>query len=115
MDGITLNNEIKRLKDALNTSIDKLFENGKAKALAERNYDVLVAKKVYQLKDSGMPMAQIEKVVKGDEEVADAKEKFRLAEVLYDVGREKIMAVKKQLDIVHSQWQYEWSNAGRRQ
>ena len=113
MEGYTLNAEMKRLTNVLNSSIEKMYENGKNKALCERNYDVAIAKKTYELKDT-MSMAQIDKVIKGEPEVADAKEKFRLAEVLYDVGREKIMAVKKQLDIVHSQWQYEWANSGRK-
>lgn len=114
MEGYTLNQQIKSLSNSLTISIEKLGENGKALADARHDYNIAKAKKVYLLKNEKMPVSQIDLVIKGEPEIAKLGLKRDELEVLYEVGKEKIMAIKMQLNIAHSQWQAEWANAGRK-
>jgi len=119
MEGFQLNQQIKSLSSSLTQSIAKLAKNGKALAVARHDYNIAKAKKVYELKagvngEKGMSISQIELVIKGDLEIAALGLKRDEVEVLWEVGREKIMAIKMQLNIAQAQWNAEWANAGRK-
>ena len=84
-----------RIKNSLERSLSRSYDNGHDAAEKTRTYRILLAQKILQLKAEGMPVSIIDKVAKGDKEVADAEFEMNVAEVSYRASNENIMAQKK--------------------
>ena len=85
----------------LDTCIKQLRKTGTAYAEAERAYKVL-------LRDEGMAVGMIDKVILGIPSVAEARFKRDIAEVVYKANQDAIQSIKLQLRLLDNQIQREW-------
>ena len=96
---------------SLNTSMQKMHQNGIEFAEATREYRMKLAQTILILKNKGVQITILEKVAKGQEDVADLELKMMTAEVLYRSSQENIMIQKKLLDSIEDDIKREWSGA----
>ena len=68
--GQELFNERERIKERLDASLVRAYENGIDAAEKTRIYRIRLAQKIMRLKADGTPITIIEKLAKGEEEVA---------------------------------------------
>ena len=104
--------ERERIKNSLETSLKRAYDNGVDMAEKTRLYRVLKAQKVLQLKAEGVQISIIETIAKGDEEVAKAEFDMTVAEVSYKASNENIMAQKKLFDSIEEDIRRELINGG---
>lgn len=105
--------ELERLKQELNYSIKQLRINGEAYAAAERDYKIALRRKSLILKDDGMAVTLIDKVVYGERDVAEKRFKRDVAEAVYMANQECIQSTKLQMRLVENQIAREWGQAGQ--
>ena len=77
-------NELNHHRQSLNYAIKELGVRGQAKAKAERDYRVALAKKMLELRAEGTPVTIISDLCRGDEEIARLKMERDIAESLYE-------------------------------
>ena len=94
----------------LNTSIKMLRKTGTEYAEAERDYKILLRQEALKLRDEGMPVTLVDKVVYGVKAVADAKFKRDVADATYKANMESINTLKLQIRILDNQVGREWGN-----
>lgn len=94
----------------LNTSIRMLRKTGTEYAEAERDYKILLSQESLTLRDSGMPVTLIDKVVYGKKTVAEARLRRDIAEVTYEANKESINVLKLQIRILDNQIAREWGS-----
>lgn len=102
--------QVKQKLDELNASINRLKSTGTAFAAAERDYKIILRTEMLKLKEEKMAVGMMDKVVYGIPEVAEARFKRDIAQVVYDTNRDHINSVKLQLKILNDQISREWSN-----
>ena len=100
--------DIQAMTAKLNTSIKMLRKTGAEYAEAERDYKVLLSQESLRLKDSGMAVTLIDKVVYGVRKVADARFRRDVAEATYKANQESINVLKLQIRIIDNQIAREW-------
>ena len=105
--------EIERLRDELNTSVEALREKGEALAKAEHDYKIALARCSLELKNLGFSAAMIDKVVYGYKNVAELRLKRDTAQTLYDTAKEYINSIKLSIRITMSQLQLEYGLSGQ--
>lgn len=110
MTGADLINELNNLNKKLSTGINLIAKYGKDYAEAERDYKITLNQECLKLKDSGMAVTLIDKVVYGVKAVADKRFKRDSAEILWKTSQENVNAIKLQMRILDSQISREWSN-----
>ena len=93
----------------LGEAVRKLVQTGREYANKERDYNIILAQKSLELKDSGMPATLIGLVVRGQKEVALARCERDIAEVMYKANQELINQCKIEAKILESQLNREWS------
>ena len=93
----------------LEKSVKALRKTGNEYAMANHTYKVAVSKTALMLKESGMPVTLIDKVIYGHESVAELRLKRDIAEVLYKANQEHINATKLQIRLLEAQIQREWT------
>ena len=94
----------------LNTSIKMLRKTGTEFAEAERDYKILLRQEALKLRDDGMAVTMIDKVVYGIKGVADAKFERDVAQATYEANKESINVLKLQIRILDNQVSREWGN-----
>lgn len=94
--------ERERIKNSLERSLTRAYDNGIEAAEKTRNYRILLAKKILELKADGQAISIIDKIAKGDEAVAEAEFEMNVAEVKYKASNENIMAQKKLYDSIEA-------------
>ena len=94
----------------LNTSIKMLRKTGTEYAEAERDYRIILRQESLKLKDDGMAVTLIDKVVYGIKAVADARFKRDVAEATWRANQESINVLKLQIKVTDSQIAREWGN-----
>lgn len=94
--------ERKRIKNSLERSLSRAYDNGIEAAEKTRTYRILVAQKILALKAEGQAISIIDKIAKGDEAVAQAEFEMNVAEVKYKASNENIMAQKKLYDSIEA-------------
>lgn len=92
----------------LDTCIKQLRKTGTAYAEAERAYKVLLRTEALKLRDEGMAVGMIDKVILGIPSVAEARFKRDIAEVTYKANQDAIQSIKLQLRLLDNQIQREW-------
>jgi len=110
MIGADLINELNNLNKKLSTGINLMAKYGKDYAEAERDYKITLNQECLKLKDNGMAVTLIDKVVYGVKAVADKRFKRDSAEILWKTSQENVNAIKLQMRILDSQISREWSN-----
>lgn len=98
-----LYNTLEELKNDLNTSIKSLRTTSTEYAEAYKNYRVLLAKKLLQLRNDGMPITLASDIARGDEDIASAKMVEIKKEAIYKANMESINAIKLQIKVVENQ------------
>lgn len=96
-------NELNEYRHNLNRAIDEIKARGKAKAEAERDYRVELAKKILELRAGGTPVSIINDLARGDEKIASLKMKRDIEESLYDSNMQRIYECKINIDWLQSQ------------
>lgn len=92
----------------LDASIKQLRKNGTESAQKERDYKVLLRTEALKLRDEGMAVGMIDKVIYGIPTVAEARFQRDIAKVVYEANQEAIQAIKLQMRLIESQIQREW-------
>ena len=92
----------------LDTCIKQLRKTGTAYAEAERAYKVLFRTEALRLRDEGMAVGMIDKVILRIPSVAEARFKRDIAEVVYKANQDAIQSIKLQLRLLDNQIQREW-------
>lgn len=106
-------NEIQDTYEELRGAVNTLADKGREKAKAEQDYRVILKQESLKLKSEGMSVTLIDKVVYGYDEVADARFKRDVAEVMYANAIERINMLKLRLRILDEQANREW-NSGQK-
>lgn len=100
--------EMQALTKKLNTAVLSLRKTGTEFAEAERTYKILFRQEALKLRDGGMPVTLIDKIVYGIPEVADARFERDVAEASYKANLEAINVFKLQVRILDNQIAREW-------
>lgn len=108
MSGITLVNELNDLQAQLVNGVKLMADYGRALAKSEYYYKVALAETAMRLRDEGLPVTLIDKVVYG--KVAKERMRRDLDEVMYKTSLEHINATKLRLRLVQAQIDKEWSS-----
>ncbi|WMM26683.1 hypothetical protein RBU61_08390 [Tissierella sp. MB52-C2] len=95
--------ELNKYRNDLSKAITIIKVRGKAKAIAERDYRVELAKEILRLRAEGMPVTIISDLCRGNEKIADLKMKRDIAETLYESNMQFIYKTKLNIDIVMKQ------------
>lgn len=95
----------------LDQALRTLKANGIAYAEAEKNYKEMVSKESMRLRDEGMAVGMIDKVIYGLPSVSILRFKRDCAKVVYEANQEAINVTKLEIKIIESQLQREWGNA----
>lgn len=101
-------NELDALTKKLEVSIRQLRKSGTDYAATERDYKVLLRQEALKLRDDGMAVTLIDKVIYGIPAVAEARFKRDVAETIYKANMEAINSFKLQMRIVNEQISREW-------
>lgn len=105
--------EIQQKQKELEVAIKALRKTGTAFAERERDYKILLRTEALKLRDQGMAVGMIDKVVYGIPAVATARFQRDCTEAVYDANKESINSLKLQLRLLDAQLGREWSQAGR--
>jgi hypothetical protein len=103
--------KIEKLMAELSASIKLLRKNGEQVAETEREYKISLAKKALELKEGGMAVTLIDKVVYGEKDVAEKRFDRDIAEAMYEANKEHINVCKLQLRLLEGQVSREWGSA----
>lgn len=103
-----LYSELKDKTSQLDVSIKMLRKTGQSYAEAERDYKILLRTECLKLRDEGMAIGMINMTCYGIQEVAEARFKRDMAEVVYKANLEAIQSIKLQMRLIEAQIQREW-------
>ena len=106
-----LSEELRTKVRQLDVSVRQLRLNGTAYAEAERDYKVVLRKEALKLRDDGMPVTLIDKVIYGVPSVAEARFKRDVADTVYKANQEAINSIKLQMRLIEAQIGREWGQA----
>ena len=98
-----LYNTLNKKLEELTTSVKSLRITATEYAEAYRNYRILLAKKLTQLKADGMAITLASDIARGDEEIANAKMVEIKKEAIYKANMESINAIKLEIKIIENQ------------
>ena len=111
MNGQELVEQREEIKKTLHRSMDKMYTNGVNYAEKTRQYRMLLAQTILSLKSDGIQISILDKVAKGQNDVAQAELEMLTAEVLYKSSQENIMIQKKLLDSIEEEIKREWGRS----
>ena len=103
--------EITRLTRELDTAVRELRKSGTNLADAERKYKIRLKQEALKLREEGMPVTLIDKVIYGVQEVADLRFNRDVKEAIYQANLESINSTKLKLRILENQLNREWGQA----
>lgn len=104
--------KLEELNNLLTSALSEYKKRGQEYARAYKDYRVKVAKKLLELRADGMPVTIAYDIARGDEEVANAKEKEIITECLYKSCQEAINTFKLQIKVLQAQIDTEYKNGG---
>ena len=104
--------QIQQKQRELETSVKLLRKTGEARAEKERDYKMLLSVESLKLREQGMPVGMIDKVVYGLPNVAKARFERDVAEVTHSANQDHCNAVKLQIRILDSQLSREYGIGG---
>lgn len=102
---------ITKLINELDVSVKQLRKSGTERAEAERKYKICLKQEALKLREEGMPVTLIDKVIYGVREVADLRFDRDVKETVYQANLEAINSTKLKLRIVNEQYEREWGQA----
>lgn len=92
----------KKLED-LQVAVKSLRTTATEYAEAYKNYRVLLAKKLVELKADGMAITLAADIARGDEDIATAKMVEIKKEAIYKANMESINAIKLEIKVLENQ------------
>ncbi|HZK00620.1 MAG TPA: hypothetical protein VFC79_11455 [Tissierellaceae bacterium] len=97
-------NELNHHRQSLNYAIKELGVRGQAKAEAERDYRIALAKEMLRLRaEEKTPVTIINDICRGKEDIARLKMERDIAESLYESNMQYIYSTKLNIDIIQNQ------------
>lgn len=106
MSGLDMINEMNEYTKKLSQGVRLMARYGKEFAEAEKTYKIQLSQEALRLRDSGMAVTLIDKVVYG--KCADTRFKRDVAEVMYKTAQENVNSIKLQIRILDAQISREW-------
>lgn len=103
--------ELAVMNRQLDEVLKTLRQNGIAKAQAEKEYKEMVSKESLRLRDEGMPVTLIDKVIYGLPSISTLRFQRDCADVVYNANQEAINIRKLQIRVIESQISREWGNS----
>ena len=103
--------EITRLVNELDISVKHLRKSGTERAEAERKYKICLRQEALKLRDEGMAVTLIDKIIYGVTEVANLRFDRDVKEAVYQANLEAINSTKLKLRILENQYDKEWGQA----
>ena len=100
----TMNEKLSELEQGLND----MLTGGVELALAEKKYREKLYEWTTRLKKMNTSAGLIDKIVMGIDEVAEARQERDVAQVIYDVRKEKINITKLEIRILENQIEREY-------
>ena len=100
--------EMNQKVNELNISVRQLRISGTARAEAERDYKIALRIEALKLRDSGIAVSMIDKVVYGVKEIAELRFKRDVADTVYQANLEAINSIKLKIRILENQISREW-------
>ena len=107
---IDLIEELNKKKRQLDASISQLKINGSAFAEAEKKYKILLRQETLKLRDEGMAIGLIDKVIYGEPKIAEARFQRDVAKVVYEANQEFINVTKLEMKLIESRINREWGS-----
>lgn len=98
-----LYNTLNKKLEELTIAVKSLRTTATEYAESYRNYRILLAKKLTQLKADGMAITLASDIARGDEEIANAKMIEIKKEAIYKANMESINAIKLEIKIIENQ------------
>lgn len=105
--------ELRAKENHLDSALKSLRANGSAYAQAEKDYKEAVSKEALRLKDEGMAVSLIDKVIYGLPSVSVLRFNRDVARVVYEANKEAINVKKLELRILENQYETEFNNGGK--
>lgn len=103
-----LMNRLNDLTYKLTQGIKLMGKYGREYAQAEHDYKIELAKEAIRLRDTEMPVTQINLVIYGSRDVPKMRFKRDTAQVMYETSKENINALKLQIRLLEAQIDREW-------
>ena len=104
-------NKLNELCDRLSKLVSLMRKRGEAMAVAENEYRKILAIKSLELKESGMAVTLLDKVVYGTKEVALKRLERDITVSDYDALKETINVTKTLIRVLENQINREWGLA----
>ena len=102
-------NELNSLSNKLSVSGKQMERYGRELAAAERDYKIALRQEALKLREGGMAVTMIDKVVYGVPEVANKRFERDIAETMYKTAQESINTLKLKMRILDAQISREWN------
>ena len=96
----------------LDQALKTLRLNGTAYAEAERIYKEAISKEALKLRDEGMAVSLMDKVIYGMPSISKLRYDRDVAKVVYEANKEAINVKKLELRILENQFETEYNNGG---
>ena len=100
--------KIQTMNNQLDQALRTLRTNGIALAEAEKNYKEAVSKEALRLRDEGMAVTLIDKVIYGLPSISTLRFQRDCCEAVYSANQEAINSIKLQMRLIEGQLQREW-------
>ena len=107
---IDLINDLQTKNAHLEQALRTLRKNGIALAEAEKNYKEAVSKEALRLRDEGMAVTLMDKVIYGLPSISVLRYQRDCAKTLYEANQEAINVTKLQIRLIESQLEREWGS-----
>lgn len=101
-------NRLNDLTAKLTQGIKLMGRYGREYAQAEHDYKMELAKEAIRLRNTDMPVTQINLVIYGSGKVPNMRFKRDTAQVMYETSKENINALKLQIRLLEAQIDREW-------
>lgn len=92
-------------------TLKKMEKYGIERANAEFAYQTVLSQEVLKERDKGTAIGVITLTCKGKPSVAEKRLKRDIADTMYEVSRETINVLKKELSILDGQFKAEWGSS----
>jgi len=105
--------EINEIRQAIDQGIAALKRRGIAFVEADNAYKVAYSKKLLEQREAGVPVTIIENVCKGFPDIAKLLTERNMAEMLYKVADQYVMAKKAELKVLQDQYSVEFRHGSQ--
>lgn len=109
--GQDLTNELAAKRRDMQAALAACGTRGKEWAKAERTYRVALKKQMVIERDKGTPVSIISDICRGEESIADLKEKRDIAWVMYQSALEAVNVYKIEARQLETEYRTEWNRS----